>query len=174
MEAITNGRMERIDGARLVELYTRHADGAYRLAYLLTGDRALAEDLTQEAFIRLVGRFLHLRNAGGFEAYLRRTVINLANSHFRRRRAEQASLERRAALREPEPTSLDLGDNDLMRRALLRLTPRQRAAVVLRFYEDLSEQQTSDLMRCSVGTVKTLTSRGMEALRHQLRGGTEA
>ncbi|MGH9248205.1 MAG: SigE family RNA polymerase sigma factor [Acidimicrobiales bacterium] len=173
MEAITDGRVERIEGGRLAELYTRYADGTVRLAYLLTGDQGLAEDLTQEAFIRLAGRFLHLRNAAGFEAYLRRTVVNLANSHFRRRRAEQASLQRRAGLRDPEPASSDPEDRDVMRRALLRLPQRQRTAVVLRFYEDLSEQQTADVMGCSTGTVKTLVSRGLERLRAQLRGGTE-
>ncbi len=76
----------RIEGGRLSDLYRLYADGATRLAYLITGDRALAEDLVQDAFVKLAGRLLHLRDSGGFEAYLRRTVVNLANSHFRRRK----------------------------------------------------------------------------------------
>src|SRR6266566_9470783 len=72
------------DGSRLGTLYGRHAPGAVRLAYLLTGDPALAEDLVQDAFVKLAGRLAHLRDPEAFDAYLRRTVVNLANSHFRR------------------------------------------------------------------------------------------
>src|SRR5215831_18530804 len=79
---------------RLGELYREHAEPALRLAYLLTGERALAEDLVQEAFVRVAGRFVHLRDPEAFGAYLRRAVVNLANSHFRRRRVERAYLTR--------------------------------------------------------------------------------
>src|SRR6266576_4362892 len=81
-------------GGRLAELYVRHAAEATRLAYLLTGDRQLAEDLVQDAFVKLAGRLVHLRDPGAFHAYLRRTVVNLSNSHFRRRKVERAYLER--------------------------------------------------------------------------------
>src|SRR5438034_10580553 len=91
----------RVEGARLAELYVRYADDAVRLAYLITGDRALAEDLVQDAFVRLAGRLLHLRGIGGFEAYLRRTVVNLANSHFRRRKVERRYQEREASMLRP-------------------------------------------------------------------------
>ena len=66
------------DTGKLAELYVRYADGAVRLAYLTTGDLALAEDLVQDAFVRLAGRLVHLRDPGAFEAYLRRTVVNLS------------------------------------------------------------------------------------------------
>src|SRR5204862_4558039 len=82
------------EGGRLAELYVRHSAEATRLAYMLTGDRALAEDLAQDAFVRLAGRLVHLRDPGAFHAYLRRTVVNLSNSHFRRRKVERAYLER--------------------------------------------------------------------------------
>ena len=159
---------ERLEGGVLEQLYVRHADRAIRVAYLLTGDRALAEDLVQEAFLKLAGRFLHVRNAAAFESYLRRTVVNLANSHHRRVRSERSTLARRAALRDPEPAAADASDTDSLKRALLRLPPRQRTAIVLRFYEDLSEQQTADAMRVATGTVKSLVSRGMETLRTHL------
>src|SRR5438874_4654487 len=90
-------RVAAAETGRLGELYVRHADDAVRLAYLLTGDRAMAEDLVQDAFVRLAGRLTHLRDPGAFEAYLRRTVVNLANSHFRRRKVERAYLERTQA-----------------------------------------------------------------------------
>jgi RNA polymerase sigma-70 factor (sigma-E family) len=146
---------ERLEGGVLEELYLQHADRATRVAYLLTGDRAMAEDLVQEAFLRLAGRWLHVRNRAAFESYLRRTVVNLPNSHHRRRRSERSTLARSAGLREPEPAQSDPGETDELKRALLRLPPRQRTAIVLRFYEDLSEQQTADAMRCAVGTVKS-------------------
>jgi RNA polymerase sigma factor (sigma-70 family) len=89
---------EDIAGAKavsgLAELYERHAPAAGRLAYLLTGDRTLAEDLVQEAFVRVVGRFRHLRVPDAFEAYLRRTIVNLHTSQLRRKRIERAYLER--------------------------------------------------------------------------------
>ena len=78
----------------LAELYEREAPGAVRLAYLLTGDRAVAEDITQDAFVRVSGRLAHLREGGAFDAYLRRAVVNLAKNHFRRRAVERAFLER--------------------------------------------------------------------------------
>src|SRR2546430_15245305 len=96
-------RRRDIDTGRLGELYLRHADEAVRLAYLLTGDHAPAEDLVQDAFARLAGRLVHLRDPGAFHADLRSTVLHLNTSHFRRRRVERASLERtsRAADRPP-------------------------------------------------------------------------
>jgi RNA polymerase sigma-70 factor (sigma-E family) len=151
---------------RLGELYARHVPDAIRLAYLLTGDRGLAEDLGQDAFVRLYGRFGDLRNPDAFPAYLRRTVVNLANSHFRRRRVERSYLEREGSLtKAPE---LDTEDRMRVRAALQALPYRQRAAVVLRYYEDLPEAQTAEILRCRPGTVKSLLSRGLEALRAEL------
>src|SRR5437867_1974373 len=93
-------RLGETETGRLGELYLRHADSAVRLAYLLTGDGALAEDLVQDAFIRLAGRLTHLRDPGAFEAYLRRTIVNLSNSYFRRRKVERSYLDRtRGAVR---------------------------------------------------------------------------
>ena len=149
------------------DLYVRHAPEGIRLAFLLTGDRALAEDLVQEAFARLVGRLRHLRDPGAFGTYLRRTIVNLATSHFRRRRVERAYLERSATA--PETNANEELDAT-MHNALLRLPERQRAAIVLRFYEDLSDVQTAEVLRCSRGTVRSLVSRGMTTLRSELEG----
>ena len=160
---------EGLDRGLLSELYALYAPDGIRLAFLLTGDRALAEDLVQDAFARLVGRLQHLRDRGAFGAYLRRTIVNLATSHFRRRRVERAYLERLAAA-----TSAVTNDNDdldeAMHRVLLRLPQRQRAAIVLRFYEDLSDVQTAEILRCSAGNVRSLVSRGMASLREALEG----
>src|SRR4029453_4023446 len=85
----------------LGELYVRHAPEGIRLAYLLTGDRALAEDLVQEAFARFVGRLHYLRNPEAFGAYLRTTIVNLSRSHFRHAKVERAYAERLARTQTP-------------------------------------------------------------------------
>jgi RNA polymerase sigma-70 factor (sigma-E family) len=150
---------------RLGELFQRHASDGVRLAYLITGDRPLAEDIVQEAFIRFSARLAHLRDPAGFDAYLRRTIVNLANAHFRRRKVERRHVQRQASLRELAVSESDLPERDSMWAALQTLAPRQRVAIVLRFYEDLSEAQTADVMNCRPGTVKSLVSRGMDRLR---------
>ncbi len=159
-----------IDRGRLAELYVRHAPDALRLAYLLTGDRALAEDLVQEAFARLVGRLVHLRRSDAFPAYLRQMVVNLSRMHFRRRRVERAFLDRHRE-RAPEPGSPDIDLQQDLWSAVQRLPERQRAAIVLRYYEDLPEHQIADLLRCRPGTVRSLLSRGMQTLRVGMREG---
>jgi RNA polymerase sigma-70 factor (sigma-E family) len=159
----------RIEGSRLADLYRLHSADAARLAYLITGDRALAEDLVQDAFVRLAGRLLHLRDPQGFHAYLRRTVVNLANEHFRRRKVERRYIEREQGLRASPEEAPDVPTREAMRAALLALPLRHRTAIVLRFYEDLSEADTADLMRCRPGTVRSLVSRGMERLRPMMR-----
>jgi RNA polymerase sigma-70 factor (sigma-E family) len=170
MMIIEVGTVERVEGGRLAELYAGHAHEATRLAYLLTGDRALAEDLVQDAFVRLAGRFLDLRDPNGFSHYLRRTVVNLSNSWYRRRRVERAYLEREGASPRGESLVPDLAERDALWRRLQQLNPKQRAAIVLRFYADLSEEQTAEAMGVPKGTVKSLVSRGLEAMRQQMEG----
>src|SRR5712691_5027625 len=152
---------------RLGELYLRHADSAVRLAYLM------AEDLVQDAFVKLAGRLMHLRDPGAFDAYLRRTVVNLAHSHFRHKRVERSYLKRQAGSADLRTAARheDLGVREELWRALQGLSARQRAAIVLRFYEDLSEAKTAEILGCPTGTVKSLVSRGLEALRGEIRHG---
>jgi RNA polymerase sigma-70 factor (sigma-E family) len=150
----------------LADLYVRHAPDGLRLAYLLTGDPALAEDLIHDAFARVVGRLVHLRDRGAFDAYLRRTIVNLSKNHFRRRAVERAFLEReRGEATPPSSERSDVAERDALRRALLRLPERQRVAVVLRFYLDMSDAQMAEAMRCPPGTARSLVSRGVQALR---------
>ncbi len=147
-------------------LYAAHAPGAVRLAYLLTGDRALAQDLVQDAFARLIGRLAHVRSRDSFDAYLSRMIVNLSRDHFRRKKIERAYLAKRAA--EPRVGSTvepDVAAYEAMRAALLNLPERQRAAIVLRYYEDMSDLQVSEILRCRPATVRSLVSRGVQALR---------
>jgi RNA polymerase sigma-70 factor (sigma-E family) len=149
----------------LADTYIRSAPGVMRLAYLLTGDRVLAEDLVQEAFVRFVARLRYLRDRGSVDAYLRRTVVNLSRNHFRRKAVERAFLARQAGNRQPEHVEPDVLTHEAMRAALLKLSPRQRAAIVLRYYEDLPEPQIADILACSPATVRSLVARGLKTLR---------
>jgi len=164
------------DGApgSLEDHYVRHAPEAVRLAYLLTGDASLAEDLAHEAFIKVAGRFQHLRNPEAFAAYLRKTVVNLSMSHHRRKRVERNHLARESS--RPAATTVDPPDvevRDELRRALRTLPERQRAAIVLRYYEDLPEQQVAHAMGCSVTAARSLVFRAMETLRTQISRGDD-
>jgi RNA polymerase sigma-70 factor (sigma-E family) len=162
-------------GRSLAELFVRQVPRAVAIAYLMTGDRALAEDLAQEAFVRLAGRFRHIRSPEAFDAYLRRTVVNLSLSHLRRRRVERAYLERERGRSPATPEAMpDLGTRELLWAALMELPARQRAALVLRYYEDLSERQTAEILAASTAAVRSLVARGIEALRQRIRGEDDA
>ena len=144
--------MSIIGGRDLARLYEQHAPAALRLAYVLTGDHAVAEDLVQDAFVRVIGRLGQLRDEMRFDAYLRRTVVNLSCGTLRRRRV--------GAGRGAE-------ERDELWRRLDSVAPRQRAALVLRYYEDLSEEQAARVLGCSTRALRSLTSRGLQALRTQ-------
>jgi RNA polymerase sigma-70 factor (sigma-E family) len=156
--------------SKLDRLYAEHATPALRLAYLLVGDKHLAEDLVQDAFLRMFGRFRHLRDPGAFGPYLNRTIVNLSRDHFRRRQIETKHLdkERGTAMR---TTSLpDVAQQQVLISALQELPVRQRAAVVLRHHHDLSEREVAETLGCSLGAGKALIARGMESLRRNLEG----
>lgn len=157
------------DGDQLEALYLRHGPEALRLAYLLTGDRELSEDLAQEAFVRVARRLTGLRSADSFPWYLRRTVVNLANSHLRRRRVERAHLKRLVSSAAAAGVSTpDMVTKQAVRGAIAQLSARQRAVVVLRYYEDLTDQQIANVLGCPVGSVKSSLHRAAAILRQDL------
>lgn len=154
----------------LAELYERQASRARDLAYLLTGDRQVAQDLVQDCFVTLAGR---LRAVDDPDAYLRRMVVNASHSHHRRVRVrrERAVDEAQRLGADTDVTSDGAegrAERERLLAALARLPARQRSAVVLRHWLDLSEQQCALELGCSVGTVKSLASRGRAALRQSL------
>ncbi|WP_020141663.1 SigE family RNA polymerase sigma factor [Terracoccus sp. 273MFTsu3.1] len=137
-----------------------------RTAYLLTHDRALAEDLVQTSLAK--AWFAWARIDGQPDAYVRRVMVNTYSSWWRRRwNGEQATAElpERAAAAGHRPEDVRVDDRTDLWRALARLPKRQRAVVVLRFYEDLSESETAEILQCSVGTVKSQASRALAKLR---------
>ena len=133
-----------------------------RFAYFVSGDRVAAEDLVQDAFVRIY-------RAGGrveeptFKAYARTTILNLHRSAWRRTVRERGGAHEPAVVDADDPA-----ERDAMWRALQTLSPRQRAVVALRFYEDLSEKETASALGMSTGSVKKHTSRALEKLRGEL------
>lgn len=150
-------------------LYRTRVAAATRLAYLMTGSQSAAEDIVQDAFVRLFARFRDHRAPDRFDAYLRQTVVNLVRDRGRRAAVERRWLARAATEAAPEQAASDEG-NDRVRRALAKLPVRQRAALVLRYLEDLSEEQTADALGCSVAAAKSLTARATRAMRSELGG----
>lgn len=150
-------------------LYRRHFGAAVQFAYILTGDASEAQDHAQEAFIRAAGRVRNLRDPDLFAAYLRRTLVRTVAMSARSRQRERARAERVAPAVVGSDaaggvdTHLDLID------ALRSLPPRQRAALVLRFWYDLPEVEIGRALRCRPGTVKSTISRGLAALRQEVR-----
>jgi RNA polymerase sigma-70 factor (sigma-E family) len=146
-----------------------HARGPslLRSAGLLTGDQHLAEDLVQSALARCHQAWPRLRSVDNAEAYTRRIMYHLQVSWWRRRRVGEVLLAEppeRAAPGHTDPDALWL----TLRPALLRLTPAQRAVIVLRFYEDRSEAATADLLGIAVGTVKSQTAKALARLREHV------
>ncbi|TDC84119.1 SigE family RNA polymerase sigma factor [Micromonospora sp. KC606] len=137
-----------------------------RSAYLLTGDQHLAEDLVQSALARTHRSWSRLHDTGNAEAYTRKTMYHLQVSWWRRRRvAESVTGElpepRRHDADHASQTSLRL----TLRAALARLSAKQRAVLVLRFFEDRSEAEAADMLGVTVGTVKSQTSKALAKLR---------
>ena len=160
--------MRRSASERLGDLYAAHATGVRRMAYLMTGDANEAEDLVQEAFVRLGGRLLTLRDPERAAGYVYRTVMNLARDHGRRlRRDQEISKRLPQEVSSPAP---DVGDKDELWSALLRLPIRHRAVLFLRYYLDLSEAQAAEVLSCSTSAVKSLTHRASASLKQQLQG----
>ncbi len=136
----------------------------HQSAYLLCGDRHLADDVVQDTLVKAYRHWRRVRQADSPEAYVRRILLNEVRGRWRRR-------ERSVPVAEfaDEPTVADPADDvvrrDGLRQALLTLPLRQRATVVLRYLEGLSERETAAVLGCSTGTVKSQSSRALAALK---------
>ena len=138
-----------------------------RTAYLLAGDWATAEDLLQTALTKTYLAWRRLGEIEAVEPYARRVLVNTATSWWRRRWHGERPTEVMPERPAPDQIEEQL-DRDALWRHVKALPTRQRAVLVLRFYEDLSEAQTAALLNISVGTVKSQTSRALAALRNRL------
>jgi RNA polymerase sigma-70 factor (sigma-E family) len=153
------------DGGQLERLLAERGDHLLHAAMALTGNELDAEDLLQAAVERLLRR---RRRVDDLEAYLRRILYNLAADGWRRRAARHRS---RTLLPSPPddatgPDPVAVVDlRDALVRALRELPPQQRAVLVLRYWEQLTQAETADLLGCSEGAVKSAASRGLARLR---------
>ncbi|GAA4741351.1 SigE family RNA polymerase sigma factor [Nocardioides endophyticus] len=143
-----------------------HARGGAlaRTAYLLTGDVHLAEDLVQDTLARVAQHWRRIARSGTTDAYARKVMHHLAIDRWRRRSVRPPEVVTDS---HPEigSTGPDVERRLVLREALARLTPRQRAVLSLRFYEDLTEVQAAAVLGCSPNTVKSQTRAALDRLR---------
>ena len=153
----------------VTEMYSLHYRELVRLAALLVRNTATAEDVVQDSFVAMHAAWKRLRDEDSALAYLRQTVLNRSRSVLRHRAVEEKYLDKPS----PDMPSAEHGALVQLERAaviaaLRRLPPRQREAIVLRYYADFSEAEVAAAMGISCGAVKSHTARGMAALRADL------
>ena len=162
--------MDREDAEDFRHFMATRSAALLRTAYLLTGDRGLAEDLVQNTMAKAYRHWGKVRRSGVPEAYVRRILVNERNDHWRRDRFRSREVVGDIPDRPGRDEAQAYADRDEMWQALRAMPPRTRAVLVLRYWEDLSEAQTADLLGCSVGTVKSQASRGLRKLAEVLSG----
>ncbi len=136
-----------------------------RLGYGLTGDLQLAEDLAQTAFARAYASWGRVRRADNPDAYLRRIVVNANKNRFRKLRVDELLTDSVPDLLSAPDGADQRGEQASLRAALMQLPYGQRAAVVLRYWLDLTETETAAVLGCSVGNVKSQSARAVAKLR---------
>jgi RNA polymerase sigma-70 factor (sigma-E family) len=155
--------------AKFGEYVAARASGLVRFAYLLCGDWHRAEDTVQRALTKLYLAWNRVDHTDAIDAYVRTIVVRVLADEGRLARYRRERLG--AWMPEPAPMADQSGRADermAIFAALRRVPPRQRAALVLRYWEDLSVEQAAEVLGCSPGTVKSQTSRGLETLRRLL------
>jgi RNA polymerase sigma-70 factor (sigma-E family) len=157
------------DAAAAVEaLYQSHAAGLIRLAYLMLGDRAGAEDAVQDAFCGLYRHWDRLADRDRALAYVRTAVLNGCRSALRRRAAGRGLSAHQPPEASAEALVLGREEREEVMRAVRRLPGRQREAVVLRFYLDLPEREIARIMGLRPSSVRSATHRALKALGQSL------
>ena len=141
--------------------------GLLRTAYLLTGDHATAEDLLQDTLIRVWSRWSRVRAADRPLAYARRVLVTTSVSRWRTARSRLAREHLVADLPESGGAGSAPRDDELWQ-AVLTLPPRQRAVMVLAYYEDLTDHDAAEVLACTVGTVKSQRAKALRTLRLRL------
>jgi RNA polymerase sigma-70 factor (sigma-E family) len=158
--------MKSADEAAFTEFVSARWPALYRTAYLLTGNRHDAEDLLQGALANTYAGWGRIRDRGATEAYVRRALVHAAQRGWKTR-------GRSVATEEVPDDGHDgglggLGDRAVLWHAVCALPPRMRAALVLRYYEDMSEADTAATLGCSIGSVKSQTHHALRRMREAL------
>jgi RNA polymerase sigma-70 factor (sigma-E family) len=153
------------------QFMTARWPGLVRLAYGLTGDPWLAEDIAQAALASAYASWWRVRRADDPDAYVRRILINASHRRFRRRRVAEQAHEPQLLANSPladaavaDPAEL-IGERSALLAALRELPTRQRAIVLLRYWDDLSDAQVAAVLGCAPGTVRSQASRALAKLR---------
>jgi RNA polymerase sigma-70 factor (sigma-E family) len=154
-------------------LFDRHYAPMCRLAYAILGDAPLAEEIVMEALLKTFTGWGRLRDTDRADAYLRRAVVNLCRSRIRRKTIESRvnrTIHHRDELKAPDWDADRHETSRLVWAAVVALPERQRACVVLRYFEDLPESEIAEILECSVGTVKSQLSKARAKLEPVLSG----
>ena len=149
------------------DLVATRSPALLRTAYLVVGDRQLAHDLLQEALVKTYVAWPRLRDVAKAEAYVRRTMVTTAISWRRRRSFHERPVEVVPEVWEVDPSER-LASHDDVWSQVCSLPPRQRAVLVLRFYEDLSYADIAAALGCSMGTVASQVSEALNTLRQRI------
>ncbi|GAB2978693.1 SigE family RNA polymerase sigma factor [Amycolatopsis acidiphila] len=161
--------MDEHEEQEFAEYFATRRDSARRTAYLLCGDWHRADDLAQTAFVALHRRWNRIRERGATDAYLRKTLVRASIDESRRPWRREQQVER---LPEPEPVGERLDEQVALRADLLaglaQVPPKQRAVLVLRYFEGLDVAGVAKALGCSEGNVKSQTARGLAHLRAAL------
>src|SRR3954447_19980277 len=156
-----------LEATAFTEFMSARSASLFRTAYLITGDHQLAQDLLQESLIKTYLAWPRLRDISKAEAYTRKTIVTTAISWRRRRSFHERPTDLLPDTAVPDSGAAITTHASIV--AQLRTQPpRQRAAIVLRYYEDLSEAQTAEVKGCSGGAVKSHVSTGLARLRQSL------
>lgn len=155
--------MDKSYEAEFAELVAAKGAALRRTAYLMCGDWHLAEDLVQGVFVKIHLHWHRIRRQDTFDAYLRTTLFRTFLDSRRLKWRRETPAEYLPEVEAPGTGPSD--DRDALVAALRRIPPRQRAVLVLRYWEDLSVEETAGLLGCAAGTVKSQTAKGLAALR---------
>ncbi|MCA0144998.1 SigE family RNA polymerase sigma factor [Blastococcus sp. LR1] len=161
--------MAQRDDGEFTEFVEQHSPGLLRTACLLTGDRHRGEDLVQTALARAYAQWPKVRGAENRPAYVRRLMVNSHLSWLRRLSSTESVIESLPERVDGADLQSRHAEADELRTALAHLSPRMRTAVVLRYFDDLSEAETARLMSCSTSTVNNHVTRGLAVLRTVLK-----
>jgi RNA polymerase sigma-70 factor (sigma-E family) len=154
-----------VDDASFCDYVASRGHALTRMAYLLTGSQTDAEDLVQAALAKAYARWPHISTLASPDAYVRRILANQHVSWWRSRRRERLTDQTPEVVVADQSASR--ATSDVLRDGVRSLPPRQRAAIVFRYYEDLDDAAIADALGCSVGTVRSQISRALASLRER-------
>jgi RNA polymerase sigma-70 factor (sigma-E family) len=151
--------------AHFAEFVEQHTDSLLTTGYLLTRDRSAAEELVQDVLVALYPQWRKVQAADSGLAYVRRSLVNRFLNQRRRGRGAELPLTSLPEIGSRTDFTAGVADREQVRQVLAELPERQRAAVVLRYFYDYSDQQVADALQCRIGTARSLISRALAGMR---------